>query len=85
MHDLVTLLVAFATSLAAALGVALLFRAVGKKPNYFSAVAIAVGITAATAVKLVWPIFDAVFPFVLGVAVGLSVFGAKIISTRHSA
>jgi hypothetical protein len=85
MHNLVTLLVVFAMSLAAALAVALLFHVVGNKPNYFSAVAIAVGITAAMAARLVWPVSDAVFPFALGVAVGLSVFGAKIVTTRHNA
>jgi hypothetical protein len=85
MHDLVILLGAFATSLVAALAVALLFRAAGKKPNYFSVIAIAVGITAATAVRLDWSVSDAVFPFVLGAAVGLSVFGTRILTTRHSA
>ena len=84
MHDLVTLLVAFAASFVAAIGAALLFRAFGKKPDYFLATAVAVGVTVATAIRLVRPISDAAFPLILGIVVALSVLGAKIATKRHS-
>lgn len=84
MHDLAKLAGTFAVSSAAALVVALLFRIVGgKKPNYLNIVAIPIGITIAEALRLAWPMADHLFTFVIGAAVGVSVFAAQFIGARR--
>ena len=90
MHDFAKLAGAFAASFAAVIVVALLFRIGGllfriggKKPNYLNIVAIPIGITIAEALRLAWPISDLLFPFVIGTAVGVSVFAAQFIGARR--
>lgn len=83
MHDFEKLAGAFAASFAAVIVVALLFRIGGKKPKYLNIVAIPIGITIAEALRLAWPISDLLFPFVIGAAVGVSVFAAQFIGARH--
>ncbi len=83
MHHFANLVVALVASFAAVIVVAQLFRIGGKKPNYHNIVAIPIGITVAEALRLVWPMSNLVFPFVLGVAVGVSVYAAQFIGARH--
>lgn len=83
MHDLAKLAGAFAVSFAAVIVVALLFRIGGKKPNYLNIVAIPIGITIAEALRLARPMSDHLFSFVIGAAVGVSVFAAQFIGARR--
>jgi len=85
MHDLASLIVTFVVSFAAVIVVALLFRiGGGKKPNYLNIVAIPIGITVAEALRLIWPMSDFAFPFVLGAAVGVSVYAAQFVGVRRN-
>lgn len=85
MHDLAKLAGTFAVSFAAVIVVALLFRiGGGKKANYLNVVAIPIGITIAEALRLAWPMSGHLFPFVIGAAVGVSVFAAQLIGARRS-
>jgi hypothetical protein len=81
--DLTHLVVAFAVSFAAVFVVALLYRIGGKKPNYLNIIAIPIGITAAEALRLVWPMSNVVFPFVVGAAVGVMVYAAQFVGGRR--
>ena len=84
MHDLAKLAGTFAVSFAAVIVVALLFRiGGGKKPKYLNIAAIPIGITIAKALRLAWPMSDHLFPFVIGAAVGVSVFAAQFIGARR--
>ena len=84
MHHFANLVVVLVASFAAVIVVALLFRiGGGKKPNYRNIVAIPIGITVAEALRLVWPMSNLVFPFVLGVTVGVSVYAAQFIGARY--
>ena len=83
MHDLEKLAGVFALGFAAVIMVALLFRMGGKKPNYLNLVAIPAGITIADALRLALPMPDYLFPFVIGAAVGVSVFAAQFIGARR--
>lgn len=86
MHDLESLVVTFVVSFAAAILVALLFRiGSGKKPNYLNIVAIPIGVTSAEALRMAWPMSDHLFPFVIGAAVGVSVFAVQLIGARRGA
>lgn len=84
MNDLAHLVIAFAVSFAAVVVVALLYRIGGKKPNYLNIIAIPIGITIAEALRLVWPMSNLVFPFVVGAAVGAMVYAAQFIGARRS-
>ena len=83
MHDFAKLAVVFAASFVAVILVSLLFRIGGKKPNYLNIVAIPIGITVAEALRLIWPMSDLLFPFVIGAAVGVSVYAAQFIGARR--
>jgi hypothetical protein len=84
MDDFLHLAAVFAASLAAVIVVALLYRIGGRKPNYLNIIAIPIGITIAEALRLIWPISNLVFPFVIGATVGAMVYAAQFLGTRRS-
>lgn len=82
MNDFAILLITFVATLSVVLALSLLAHWIGKRPDYPVAVALAVGITAARATGLVWPLSDRSYTIVLATAVGLSYVVAKIVTMR---
>lgn len=85
MHHAEHLAVIFAVSLGAVIVVALLFRIGGRKLNYRNIVAIPVTITAVQALRLMWPMSNLVFLFILGAAMGVAVYAAQFVRVRRNA
>ena len=85
MSGITTVLATFLAALAGAIAVALLIRLFGKRPDYASAVAIAVGVTIPSIVRLVWPVTDSAYSAILGVSVGLSFYCGRLVHNRRHA
>jgi hypothetical protein len=79
MELLITLAETFAVLLAATSAVALLARLGGSKPDWRRMGAIAVGLTAAQALQLQWPLSTSGHALVLGVCVASCVLLAQLI------
>ena len=84
MQYLAPLAIGFAASLAAVVVVvAIAFWVGGIRPNYRNIVAIPVGITIAEALRLALPMSNLMFSLVIGAAVGLLIFAARLVSSRR--
>ena len=84
MHNVTALALTFTVCLATTIVVAALFRVAGRqKSSLLDIIAIPVGVTLAEAVRMGWHISGTTFMFVLAGAVGVSVFGARLIKVQR--
>lgn len=84
MDIITTVLGTFAAGLIGSFAVALIIGLLGKKPDYESAVALAVGVTVPVVVRLVWPISHTTYSAILAVSVGRSLYCGQLISRQRT-
>jgi len=70
----------FVAGLIGAFAVAFILRLLGKKPDYVSAVALAIGVTIPAVVGMVWPISHTTHSAILAVSVGLALYCGQLVS-----
>ena len=80
MNIVTTILGTFAAGLCGTFAVALFIRVIGKKPDYVSAVALAIGVTIPVVVRSFWPIGHTTNSVILAVSVGLALYCGQWVS-----